>query len=69
MPASLIALLRFLMYRVELKAHLPTNGCSATLQFLMHRVELRVRQTKINQSLQVYVPNVPCGVESPFQRV
>ncbi len=36
--------LKFLMYRVELKEHMAKlNTCSKNKQFLMYRVELKVR--------------------------
>ncbi len=50
------------MHRVELKAFLSSNTCSASSMFLMHRVELKVSEFQ-GVDVRFIVPNAPCGVE------
>ena len=56
------------MYRVELKGSISILLIWTSKMFLMYRVELKVYisfQHNVKLSL---VPNVPCGVESDFNR-
>ena len=52
------------MYRVELKAEFHRPSGFPLSWFLMYRVELKVPLPSHGQSFRLYVPNVPCGVES-----
>ncbi len=54
----------FLMYRVELKVESLSSSNLPKYPFLMYRVELKARVGKEREGLEVFVPNVPCGVES-----
>ena len=53
------------MYRVELKGPLQPLTWEATASFLMYRVELKEIPKQDNAISDLFVPNVPCGVESP----
>ena len=57
--------LKFLMHRVELKAHPSSSLALQTPSFLMHRVELKAfHLLGKSKKYLASVPNAPCGVES-----
>ena len=55
----------FLMHRVELKVIFAKYILHHIAMFLMHRVELKDLRVQSLAFLWAFVPNAPCGVESP----
>ena len=57
------------MYRVELKVSLLRKASAQkSKRFLMYRVELKEKSGSVFRVCSIFVPNVPCGVESAVLR-